>query len=756
MNSCTYDSNVYYADIITDINSRELNKTFQYRIPSNLKDSVVCGSTVLIPFGKSDRQLQGYVLSISQKPLIDKERIKDIISVITDDALVEPLLVRLAAFISRYYGSTMAAALRVVFPVRKKIAPKEKKYISLSAEYDICEEKRKLFIKKHQVARLRLLDELVENHEIPKEIITGKLGCSNTVIKSLVDMGLCIESTRRVYRTQKSQADEKAKRHELNIQQKNAAAGVLAAFDDEMYGVSLIKGITGSGKTEVYLSIVEGMQKRGRQSIVLIPEIALTYQTLMRFYSRFGDRVATLHSRLSDGERYDIFEQARAGKLDVVIGPRSALFTPFEKLGAIIIDEEHESSYKSEKTPKYHAREAAIERARISKAVVVLGSATPSVDSYYKAMNGQYALYTLDERATGASLADVSIVDMRAEMMNGNKTAVSMELKNEIADRLSKKEQIMLFINRRGYAGFISCRQCGKSIKCPHCDVSLSAHINGKLVCHYCGYEQIYKKECPSCGSRFVGAMKAGTEAIELTLSRLFPDAKILRMDADTTKGKDGHEKVLSAFKNHEADILIGTQMIVKGHDFPDVTLVGALAADMSLNVGDFRAAERTFQLLTQAAGRAGRGEKRGRFIIQTYLPENEHIIAAAKQDYDSFYQLELAYRKMLNYPPIANIAAILIESPREKELDLFAKKLADRLKENNRGELTVMGPSSAAISYINDIHRRVIYIKCSDIKKLIYYKDVTEKYYEGYISQKGILARNLALSIDMDPVQGY
>ncbi|MDE6688104.1 MAG: primosomal protein N', partial [Lachnospiraceae bacterium] len=379
-------------------------------------------------------------------------------------------------------------------------------------------------------------------------------------------------------------------------------------------GVSLLHGITGSGKTEVYMELIEKNISMGKQAIVLIPEIALTFQTLMRFYARFGDRVSVLHSRLSDGERYDQYERARTGQLDVMIGPRSALFTPFMQLGLIVIDEEHENSYKSEKMPKYHAREVAEYIAKRDHAALVLGSATPSLESYYRALKGEYRLYELKYRPQNAVLPQVYIADMRKELKEGNKSFFSRKLKELMLERLLREEQIMLFINRRGYAGFVSCRECGYVVKCPHCDVSLSQHHgNGmyqkkeqKLICHYCGYQTDMLMECPECGSPYIAGFRAGTQRIEEELKKWYPSVRVLRMDADTTRKKEDYEKILSSFAAHEADVLIGTQMIVKGHDFPNTTLVGAIAADLSLSVGDYRAAERTFQLLTQAAGRAG------------------------------------------------------------------------------------------------------------------------------------------------------
>lgn len=753
-----------YADIIIDIAVQQLDRTFQYRIPEQLYGRIAPGSMVEIPFGNGDKSRKGYVISFSDQPAIEESKIKPILGLITDSQLVESNLVRLAAFISKNYGSTFAAALKTVFPLRKKMKEKEAKYLHLRGDHILWQEKLAFYEKKHQVARLRLLSELLLEKEIPLELAVSKLNVSRMVIKALVDQGLCEIDAKRIYRNPMESGQGNKHGHKLNSQQRYAVESIVAEYDilrrgENANDVALIRGITGSGKTEVYIDIVEQVIKRGQQAIVLIPEIALTYQTVMRFYKRFGDRVSTLHSRLSEGQRYDQFERAKRGELDVVIGPRSALFTPFSSLGIIIIDEEHEGSYKSEQTPKYHARETAIYRARLQNAMVVLGSATPSVDSYFRAKNGDYKLYELTERATSGVLPKVSIVDLRQELLKGNKSAFSDELTAAINDRLEKKEQIMLFLNRRGYAGFISCRSCGYVFSCPHCDVSLSGHRSGQLVCHYCGYERPYKKECPECGSKYVGVMKAGTQAIELLASKCFPKARILRMDMDTTKGKDGHEKILSAFADGDADILIGTQMIVKGHDFPNVTLVGILAADMSLHVSDYRAGERTFQLLTQAAGRAGRGDKKGEVIIQTYSPDNPYIVAGAAQNYEKFYEQEITYRELLSYPPTAHMLAVLLEDKDLARLKTAAKHMADVAKntalrefEESKNMVNVIGPAPASIQFINDVHRQVIYLKGKDYTSLVKIKDEMEIVFSQMMNGQTATS----MQFDFNPMSGY
>ena len=432
------------------------------------------------------------------------------------------------------------------------------------------------------------------------------------------------------------------------------------------------------------------------------------------------------------------------------------MFTPFQNIGLIVIDEEHEGAYKSEGIPKYHARETAIKRASMHGADVVLGSATPSVEAYYKAIYGEYVLYELNQRFQKQNqkkeLAKVSIVDMREELKCGNRSIISRGLHDAILNRLENHQQTMLFINRRGYAGFLSCRSCGKAVTCPHCDVSLSLHNNGKCVCHYCGYEVPAPKLCPSCNSKYIAPFKAGTQQIEELLKKSYPNARVLRMDMDTTKNKNGHEEILSSFANHEADILVGTQMIVKGHDFPDVTLVGVLAADMSLYANDYRACERTFQLLTQAAGRAGRGTEKGEVFFQTYRSEHYSIQTAAEQDYKSFFKQEMAYRQLLGYPPAVHLLAVLVSSLNEKSADRLIEKLKQSaIKAGCSMGLQVLGAGKASIGKINDYHRRVLYMKHEEYTVLTCVKNQLED-----MLQQAEEKEDCQVYFDFDPMMGY
>ena len=499
----------------------------------------------------------------------------------------------------------------------------------------------------------------------------------------------------------------------LNPEQQAAVDGIRAELQGQNRPC-LLYGVTGSGKTEVYMELIEGLFREGKQAILLIPEISLTYQNLRRFYARFGDRVAVVNSRLSAGEKYDAFEKARRGEVSLMIGPRSALFTPFPNLGMILIDEEHEGAYISETAPRYHAVETAIARCRLAGAGVVLGSATPSMETFVHAMDREYAVFALRHRAkAGSVLPQVHVVDLRQELQEGNKSIFSRKLAASMEERLNKGEQVMLFLNRRGFAGFISCRTCGKVIKCPHCDVSLTSHRNGTLRCHYCGFQRPMPEACPSCGSPYIAGFGIGTQKVETMVKKQFPQARVLRMDLDTTSKKDGHGKILQAFTSGEADILIGTQMIVKGHDFPKVTLMGILAADLSLYSDDFRSAERTFQLLTQAAGRAGRAGADGEVVIQTYSPDNYVIQTAAKQDYISFYRQEMVYRRMMNYPPAGEMMCIRLSDPSEEVLATAAEKLAQSISGEFEVEApVVIGPADAGVAKVQDVYRKVIYVK--------------------------------------------
>lgn len=676
-----------YADIIIDISHEGVDKTFEYKIPDELSDVVQTGSVVNVPFGRWNKVQKGYVIEVKDIPEYDPEKLKEIIEIDEKSIEVEASLIRLAAWMKETYSCTMITALRTVMPVKEKVSARK-------PGVDIME-------------------------SVP----------------------------------------EFAPIEELNDQQRAVVDKFCDDYSSGRRDRYLLHGITGSGKTEVYIQLAKKVTDEGRAVIMLIPEIALTFQTVARFRAVFGDRISILNSRLSKGEKFREFERARTGETDIIIGPRSALFTPFERLGLIIIDEEHDNSYKSESTPKYHARETAFKRAEIEGAAVILGSATPSVTSYHMAETGKLTLMSLDKRAAGSSLPSVTIVDMRDELKKGNRSIISGALYEKLSAAFSAGEQAMLFINRRGFNTFVSCRECGEVIKCPRCDVSLSLHGSSTLMCHYCGHTEVMPKACPKCKSKLIGGYGTGTEKVEAEVQRLFPGVKTIRMDKDTTKTKGSHGRIISAFRNHKADCLIGTQMIVKGHDFGNVTVVGAILADLGLFDSDYESSERTFDLLTQAAGRAGRADKKGYTVIQTYQPEHYAIMTAAEQNYEGFYQYETAYRRILRYPPFYRLTEVMVTSGDEDAALRAAEELASELKklymersdETDKGKISssfkksvvdIIGPAEAVIYKIDDVYRRVIYIKTDD--------EVLVGEISNYLISKLGSYENVGIQVDM------
>lgn len=743
-----------YADIIIDISHENLDKTYQYAIPEGLLSCAVIGALAIVPFGKGNRSINGYIVGLSGEPKIDEKLIKPIKEVTPGAPVIESHLIYLAYWMKETFGGTMNDALKTVIPVRKVVKIKEQKSIGLAIDLNKANQLYYEYQRKNNSARVRLMGALLNGQLLDYEEVLHKLNISRSTLQGLEKQGITKTISEQIYRNPIKTRDQHYVPVTLNEEQQVIVENIIKDYEDGVRSTYLIHGITGSGKTEVYMDILASVIAKGQQVILLIPEIALTYQTVTRFYQRFGERVSIMNSKMSQGERYDQSLRARNGEIDIIIGPRSALFTPFQNLGLIIIDEEHENSYKSETTPKYHAVEVAIKRAELTKASVILGSATPSLESYDKAKKGAYKLFTLTKRAKEAVLPKVWIIDLKEELKNKNKSIFSHKLKELIADRLDKKEQIMLFLNRRGYAGFVSCRSCGHVMKCPHCDISLTTHNSGKMICHYCGFEEPQPTLCPECNSKYIAAFGTGTQKVEELVKREFPGARVLRMDTDTTKNKDGHEKILSAFAGHKADILVGTQMIVKGHDFPKVTLMGIIAADLSLYAGDFRAAERTFQLLCQAAGRAGRDILSGEVVIQTYHPEHYSIITAAEGDYEAFFEQEMLYRSLMQYPPAAHILLVLVTSKEEEQAGSAAVHLGGAIEEfllQREMKVQVIGPAKASLAKANDIYRQVIYIKHSEYNTLIEIKNYLEGYF-GYSEH----FNGCNLQFDFDPMSSY
>ena len=724
-----------YIDVIVDISVNSLDRIFQYRVPEELMDAVTVGCQVNVPFGSGNRRRQAYVIGVDTVLAYDASKIKDILGVTKAPAATEQLIA-LADWMHERYGCTMAQALKTVLPVKKSVKEvKRTAYFLADREgaQQLLEKSRK---SRREKARVRLLEAMLKEGCMSKETVTGVLQISASTMKSILQTGVIREETSQVYRNPVRQRLGGWQEVCLNDEQMNAVASIWqnAAICREHWsreqGMHLLYGITGSGKTEVYMALMEKVLNEGRQIIVLIPEISLTLQTVSRFYARFGSQIAVMNSRLSAGERYDQYMRAKRGEASIMIGPRSALFTPFDKLGLIIIDEEHESAYQSEIVPRYQAAEVAARRAEMSGALVVLGSATPSVAVYQKAREGMIGLHSLTQRArTGSRLPDVKVVDLREEFRMKNRGILSQSLHEAMDACLKRGDQMMLFLNRRGYAGFVSCRSCGYVVKCRHCDVSMTVHHHTLLKCHYCGSEQPMPRVCPSCGSPYIAGFGVGTQKVEEFVQKEFPEARILRMDRDTTSGKDDMGRILQTFSEGGADILIGTQMIVKGHDFANVTLVGILAADLSLFAGDYQSSERTFQLLTQAAGRAGRGDRPGEVIIQTYQPEHYCIQTAAAQDYDSFYSQEIRFRQMLHYPPDRQMMVMLAEGEHDQQTGQAVQKLREIAGEADFEAVEFIGPSRAGIAKAKDLYRYTMYMKHQDIKELMRLRDFLEGY---------------------------
>ena len=544
-------------------------------------------------------------------------------------------------------------------------------------------------------------------------------------LNKLIEKGLLAVEEETVFRYN-NRAYNVDYEKKLTLEQKY----VLDTYNSSQNNLFLLKGVTGSGKTEVYMRMVEEVLEKNQSAIVLVPEISLTPQMIERFKGRFGKNVALFHSKLSDGERFDEWFRVKEGKAKLVVGARSAIFLPVKNLGLIIIDEEHENTYKSDQNPKYQTKEVAEFLSEQKGCRVVLGSATPTIESYYRALIGELDLLELNSRVDGKAMPPMEVIDMRNELRSGNISLFSRELFKEIQEKLSKGEQIILFLNRRGFSTFVSCRSCGYVFKCEECDISMTYHRSGLLVCHYCGKTKRAPQKCPKCDSKYVKFFGAGTQRVEEEVKKYFKDARVLRMDVDTTRSKDSYENIYNTFKERKADILIGTQMISKGLDFKNVTLVGILAADMSINIPDYRAAERTFQIITQVAGRAGRGQKQGKVVIQTYTPEHYSLEYAVNYDYEGFYEKEFTVRALMKYPPFGKILLINGISKKEDLLKNFMHKISNVIKPlvEKEVDVDVLGPIPCLVSKVKENYRWQIVVKgefnsefAKKIKELLY-----------------------------------
>lgn len=808
------------AAVVISNCTRKFDKEYHYIIPCELKDAINTGNRVIVPFGKGNRHVEGYVFDIIEKSEI--EGLKKIKDIVDSKPLLSSSMIRLAKWMKKRYICTYSDVIKCMLPpgisvkssktvvlkkyeenlrgnngkivevlnscggkkdyeelreiINSRTFTKNIKNLQELGVVDVVEEfttgvnkkyyKAAFIIKPVEeiieeieaneiksIKQIRVLEMLIENEYISTSDIMRFLGVSSSVLNALKKKGYIDYKEIEVKRDpHENTVFEKTFPLEPTREQAAVLERTKKIMDEGKFKEILLHGVTGSGKTEVYLQLIQKCIDKGKQAIVLVPEISLTPQMVARFKGRFGNDVAVLHSRLSLGERYDQWRVIRDGKIKVVVGARSAVFAPVNNLGLIIIDEEHETSYKSEINPKYHAADVARIRCKIENAVLLHGSATPSVETYYRAKTGKIELMEMKKRANDMVLPKAYIVDMRDELSSGNRTVFSRKLSQEIKKNIEENQQTIIFLNRRGYASFILCRNCGHSLMCPNCSITLTYHAYDKrLICHYCGYTTKKPDACPKCKSTYIRSFGIGTQKIEEEIKNHFEGATVLRMDMDTTMRKNSHEKILKTFKEENINVMVGTQMVAKGHDFPNVTLVGVIAADSLLNTGDFRATEKTFQLITQVAGRAGRGKVEGRVVIQTYNTENFSIVCACNHDYNSFYENEILLREQLLYPPFTNLASVILSGTNEKMVIDKANKVAKKIHESFKGMkgiYKVLGPLRAPLSKVKNKYRWRIIIKCERLTELLeVLTKVTDDYYNS--GRKN----SVSLSVDINPV---
>lgn len=796
------------AEVIVDVTTKAIDRPFDYRVPDRFKGLVKAGMRVVVPFGP--RKIQGFVTKIKEETDVQSGNIKDIVDlfdlspVLTDELLelshwltektlsyhITALQSMLPAAMKAKYEKEIQVLsaeelpqslkelfgqqesilyadipleqlkpiqkhvqkghLEVRYHVSQKSGKKKVRTLQIAVTKEKLEEKQKQ-LKKNAVKQKALLTFLFQANEttfLAKDL-QQQTGASSQTIKALIQEGLLTESYEEIYRDPyRDREFTPSTPLDLTAEQAEAAKPIHQAVSDDKHETFLLHGVTGSGKTEIYLQTIDHVLQKGKEAIVLVPEISLTPQMVQRFKERFGSNVAVLHSGLSTGEKYDEWRKIHRKEVKLVVGARSAVFAPFENLGMIIIDEEHESSYKQEEMPRYHAKDVAIERAGRHQCPVVLGSATPSLESYARAKKGVYTLLTLKRRVNQQQLPHVSLIDMREELRNGNRSMFSEELMLRLKEVLERKEQAVLFLNKRGYSSFVMCRDCGYVEQCPHCEISLTYHrFQKRLKCHYCGHEAPVPAECPECHSEHIRYFGTGTQRVEEELTKVLPEARVIRMDVDTTSRKGAHEKLLTSFGNKEADILLGTQMIAKGLDFPDVTLVGVLSADTSLHIPDFRSSEKTFQLLTQVSGRAGRHEKAGSVIIQSYTPSHYSIELTKQHDYEAFYEQEMLHRRHQSYPPFYFLAMVTVSHEEVTKAAHVTDKIVQFLKMNCAPNTRILGPAASPIAKIKDRYRYQCVIKYKRENELASLLRKIQDHYQKEMEQK-----QLMISIDMNP----
>lgn len=708
-----------YAEVIINSEALEIDRPFTYKVPEEFNNEIKIGQIVKVPFGKGNKTSEGFILNLKNDDNI-KFKTKNIAAILVKDPVIDEDDINLIEFLREKTLCKYIDAFRLLIPVGIMKGAKAKK-------------KRVIVLKNEDLSNIKNPDgykKIVEffktnSGKYTKSELINEHSISQYKLNKLIENEVLSIEEESVFRYN-DRVYNKDSAKTLTIEQENIIREYINS-DDKMF---LLKGVTGSGKTEVYMKLVERVLLEEKSAIILVPEIALTPQMIERFKGRFGVNVALFHSKLSDGERFDEWFRVKEGKAKVIVGARSAIFLPAKNLGLIIIDEEHENTYKSEQNPKYQTKEVAEYLSELKGCKVILGSATPSIETYYRALTGEMKLLELNSRVDNKPMPPMKVIDMRNELKGGNKSLFSRELFIAIQERLKRKEQIILFLNRRGFSTFVSCRSCGYVFKCDECDISMTYHKNGLLICHYCGKTKREPRECPKCHSKYVKFFGAGTQRVEEEVKKYFNNVRILRMDVDTTRDKHSYERIYNTFKNGEADILIGTQMVSKGLDFKNVTLVGILAADMSINIPDYRAAERTFQIITQVAGRAGRGDKQGEVLIQTYTPQHYSLQYAVNYDYEGFYEKEFTVRAMMKYPPFGKLLLINGTSKKEELLKNFMHKITMMIKPLVESclDIEILGPIPCMISKLKENYRWQIVIKgefdsyfSKNIKEILY-----------------------------------
>lgn len=786
-----------------------IDQTFDYEIPDRFTHVLTPGMRVIVPFGP--RKIMGFVVEITDTSSFNKlkpiEEVLDLVPVLTKELLdlgkwlahrtlslsIVALQVMLPQVlkskykkeINRLSGEVLSDELEDLFQgrdvipfeefeasalnyqhlkkavdagevqidyiVKSKITKKFETFVYPKKEIHLLEEALHDLSQSARKQRA-IIEFFIENpQEIKQKSLLQTIGTTTSTVKALIDKGLLDTYQKETYRNPyNDDAIERTDPLPLKPEQQQAIEPILASIENNEHEVILVHGVTGSGKTEIYLQAIQEVIKKGKEAIVLVPEISLTPQMVKRFKGRFGRNVAVMHSALSAGEKFDEWRKIQRKEVQVVVGARSAIFSPFENLGIIIIDEEHETSYKQEDQPRYHARDVAIKRGKDQNFPVVLGSATPTLESYARAAKGVYKLATLTKRTNDKPLPEVITVDMRRELHAGNRTMFSRLLMEKIRDCIAKGEQTVLLLNRRGYSTFIMCRDCGHVKECPHCDIALTYHKNSHLLkCHYCSYEEEVPNVCPECSSDLIRYFGTGTQRVEESLTQLIPEARVIRMDVDTTRRKGAHEKLLREFSEHKADILLGTQMIAKGLDFENVTLVGVLTADSMLHLPDFRSSEKTFQLLTQVSGRAGRHDLPGEVIVQTYTPDHYSIELASKYNFEDFYKKEMAMRRAFRYPPYYYLALITITHENHVQVVQATQQFVQQLLMKVGPETIILGPTPSPIPRIKDRYRYQCMIKYKHEPKLrTFIQEVTNNFKEQ------IQKHDLQIIVDMQPYQ--